>query len=158
LDFIDLIDISSDARRRRTWRRRKIALGVLALLLTYAAPKIIGLLRTPGAMLTSENYTDRPIFSFWVNDFWGGNLFAMGGGGIMCCQKIEGETVHVKWILDMTGEQFRQGLRQEDHEVTLPLPRRKRDDQYLHVRFLPGNIVELKRSPDLTSPFEFNQG
>jgi hypothetical protein len=104
-------------------------------------------------MLTSENYTDRPILSFWINDFWGGNLFAMGGGGVMCCQRIEGETVRVSWILSRTGEQFRQGVQKENHEVILPLPRRKRGDVYLHVRFLPKNIVELKWSPDLVSPF-----
>ncbi|WP_192564931.1 DUF3304 domain-containing protein [Pseudomonas gozinkensis] len=154
MDFIDLIDVSADARRRRTWRRRQIALGVLALLLTYAAPKIIGLLRTPGVMLTSENYTDRPIFSFWINDFWGGNLFAMSSGGITCCQKIVGKTVRVSWIVSVTGEQFRQGMRREEHEVVLPLPPQKRTDRYLHVRFLPEYIVELKWSPNLISPFD----
>lgn len=80
-----LIDITEAARRKRTWRRRQVDLSVLALLLCYATqrnatPKILALPRTPGAMLTSENYTNRPIFSFWINDFWGGNLFAMGGG------------------------------------------------------------------------------
>ena len=152
-NFSHLIDIAADVRRKRTWRRRRIALAVLALLLSYATPKIIDLFRTPGAMLTSENYTDRPILNFWINDFWGGNLFAMGGGGVMCCQRIEGETVRVSWILSRTGEQFRQGVQKENHEVILPLPRRKRGDVYLHVRFLPKNIVELKWSPDLVSPF-----
>lgn len=105
-------------------------------------------------MLTSENYTDRPIFSFWVNDFWGGNLYVMGGGGVMCCQRIEGKTVRVKWILSITGEQFEQGLRKEEHEAILPLPQQKRTDRYLHVRFLPGNVVELKWSPNLDNPFD----
>jgi hypothetical protein len=126
----------------------------VALIFIYAAPKILGSLRTPGAMLTSENYTDRPIFSFWVNDFWGGNLSAMGGGGITCCQRIEGKTVRVKWILSITGEQFEQGLRQEEHEAILPLPQQKRTDRYLHVRFIPGNVVELKWSPNLDNPFD----
>lgn len=149
-----MIDIAADARRKRTWRRRRIALSVLALLLCYATPKILALFRTPGAMLTSANYTDRPILSFWINDFWGGNLAAMGGGGTMCCQRIEGETVRVSWILSRTGEQLRQGVKKEDHELTLPLPRRERGDAFLHVRFLPGNIVELKWAPDLISSFK----
>ncbi|QXE12913.1 DUF3304 domain-containing protein [Pseudomonas sp. AN-B15] len=146
--------MAADARRRRAWRRRRIFLALVALIFIYAAPKILGLFRTPGAMLTSENHTDRPILSFWVNDFWGGNLAAMGGGGIMCCQKIEGKTVQIKWILSRTGEQLRQGVKKENHEATVPLPRRERGDDYLHVRFLPGNVVELKWSPGLISPFD----
>jgi hypothetical protein len=149
-----VIDIAADARRKRTWRRSRIVLAVLGLLLSYATPKIIDLFRTPGAMLTSENYTDRPIFSFWINDFWGGNMAAMGDGGIMCCRRIEGEAVRVSWIVSITEVQFKQGMREEEHEVTLPLPRQNRTDRYLHVRFLPGNLVELKWSPDLFSPFE----
>jgi hypothetical protein len=148
-----LIDIAADARRKRTWRRRRIAVALLALLISYATPKIIDLFRTPGAMLTSSNYTDRPILSFWINDFWGGNLAAMSGGGTMCCRRIEGKTVRVSWILSRTGEQLRQGMKKENHELILPLPRRTRSDEFLHVRFLPGNIVELKWSPDLVSPF-----
>nr|WP_258014218.1 DUF3304 domain-containing protein [Pseudomonas asplenii] len=149
-----LIDIAADARRKRTWRRRQIAVALLALLISYATPKIIDLFRTPGAMLTSENHTDRPIFSFWVNDFWGGNMAALGDGGIMCCRRVEGEAVRVSWIVSITEDQFRQGMRQEEHEVTLPLPLQKRTDRYLHVRFLPKNIVELKWSPSLDSPFD----
>lgn len=149
-----LIDIAADARRKRTWRRRQIAFALLALLLSYATPKIIGMLRTPGAMLTSENYTDRPIFSFWINDFWGGNLAAMGSGGVTCCQRIEGQTVRASWIVSLTEEQFNKGMRQEEHEAVLPLAQQKRTDRYLHVRFLPGNIVELKWSPNLDDPFD----
>ncbi|WP_322847091.1 DUF3304 domain-containing protein [Pseudomonas sp. B33.4] len=149
-----VISISADAHRKRTWRRRRIVLGVLALLLSYATPKIIDLFRTSGAMLTSENYTDRPIFSFWINDFWGGNLFAMGGGGIMCCSKFEGDTAKVTWILDMTKQQQIQGAVEEHHEVQLSLPQRGPHDQYLHVRFDPGNKVRLGWSTDLFSPFE----
>ncbi|WP_434684799.1 DUF3304 domain-containing protein [Pseudomonas sp. R4-75] len=149
-----VITIAADASRKQTWRRRRIVLAVLAVLLSYATPKIIDLFRSPGAMLTSENYTDRPIFSFWVNDFWGGNLFAKGGGGIMCCSKFEGDTAKVTWILDMTKQQQIQGAVEERHEVQLSLPKRGPNDQYLHVRFDPGNKVRLGWSPDLFSPFE----
>ncbi|EZP33548.1 hypothetical protein BW33_00736 [Pseudomonas sp. RIT288] len=152
--FLQLIDIAADIRRKRTYRRRRIALAVLALLLCYAVPKILGLLRTPGAMMTSENYMERPIFSFWVNDFWGGNLNAMSGGGVMCCTRFGGETAKVIWILDMTRQQQLQGAIEERHEIELPLPKRQSEDQYLHVRFDPGNKVRLGWSPDLFSPFE----
>jgi hypothetical protein len=149
-----VITITADASRKQTWRRRRIVLAVLAVLLSYATPKIFDLFRSPGAMLTSENYTDRPIFSFLVNDFWGGNLFAKGGGGIMCCSKFEGDTAKVTWILDMTKQQQIQGAVEERHEVQLSLPQRGPNDQYLHVRFDPGNKVRLGWSPDLFSPFE----
>jgi hypothetical protein len=36
----------------------------------------------------------------------------------------------------------------------LPLPQQKRTDRYLHVRFIPGNVVELKWSPNLDNPFD----
>ncbi|WP_082457962.1 DUF3304 domain-containing protein [Pseudomonas sp. EGD-AK9] len=136
-----------------TWRRRGLILSLLIVLLPLLGLYLYGQLRTPGAMLTSENYTDRPIFSFWVNDFWGGNLAVMGAGGIMCCRRLDGPTAKVVWILSRTGEQARQGVKQERHEIELPMPPRGRGDRYLHVRFDPGNQVRLGWSPDLFSPF-----
>lgn len=149
-----MIDITADAHRKRTWRRRRIVLAVLVLLLCYATPKVLGLLRTPGAMMTSENYMDRPIYSFWVNGFWGGNLSAMRGGGIMCCTRFAGDTAKITWILDMTRQQQLQGAVEEHHEIELPFPKRQPGDRYLHVRFDPGNNVRIGWSPDLWSPFE----
>lgn len=145
--------VTMNTKRQKTWRRRKLVIGVFVLLLPFIGSYLYNQFRTPGAMLTSENYMDRPIFSFWVDDFWGGNLFAMGGGGVMCCKRIIGPTVKVTWILSITGEQYRQGMRKEEHVRVLPLPERQRNDTYLHVRFLPGNIVEIKWSPSLISPF-----
>lgn len=138
---------------QKRWRRRRLVLCLAIVLLPLLALYLYGALRTPGAMLTSENYMDRPVFSFWVNDFWGGNLASMGGGGIMCCRRLEGPTAKVVWILSRTGEQARQGVQQERHEIELPMPSRGREDRYLHVRFDPGNRVRLGWSPDLFSPF-----
>jgi len=59
-------------------------------------------LRMPGAALYVHNHTDRPIFSYFVNDNWGGNAAANGGGGMTCCWRIEGETLKVEWIKSMT--------------------------------------------------------
>ncbi|MGB4074001.1 DUF3304 domain-containing protein [Pseudomonas sp.] len=139
--------------RQRSWRRRGLIFGLLILLLPSAIFYLYGLLRTPGAMLTSENYMDRPVGSFWVNDFWGGNLSAMGGGGIMCCRRLDDSTAKVVWILSMSQSQEDQGMRIERHEIEVPMPPRSRDDRYLHVRFDPGNKVRLGWSPDLFSPF-----
>ncbi|AMD00823.1 DUF3304 domain-containing protein [Halomonas chromatireducens] len=115
-------------------------------------------LREPtGGSLTGHTHIDRPIYSFWVNDNWGGNLpFYSGGpytrGGVTCCWAFKGNTAEVVWILSMTGEQERAGVESERHSVTLPMPERTREDQYLHVHFLPGNRVEMAWSPDLQSP------
>jgi len=120
-----------------------LAIVLLPLLALY----LYGALRTPGAMLTSESYMDRPIFSYWVNDNWGGN------GGVTCCWRLSGPTAKVVWILDMTRQQQLEGAKEERHEVELPMPPRGREDRYLHVRFDPGNQVRLGWSPDLFSPF-----
>ncbi|WP_428611209.1 hypothetical protein [Pseudomonas sp.] len=133
--------------QQRKWRWRNFWLGLAFLMLPLLALYIYGSMRTPGAMLTSENYMDRPVFSYWVNDNWGGN------GGVTCCWRLEGPTAKVVWILGRTGEQARQGLKQERYEIDLPMPPRGREDRYLHVRFDPGNKVRLDWSPDLFSPF-----
>lgn len=132
---------------QKRWRRRRWVICLAILLLPVLALYLYGALRTPGAMLTSENYMDRPIFSYWVNDNWGGN------GGVTCCWRLNGPTAKVVWILDMTRQQQLGGAKEERHEVELPMPRRGREDRYLHVRFDPGNQVRLGWSPDLFSPF-----
>lgn len=146
--------VAMNTKRQKIWRRRNLVIGVFVLLLPFIGSYLYNQFRTPGAMLTSENYMERPIFSFWANDFWGGNLMAMGGGGIMCCSRFEGDTIKIKWILDMTRQQQLQGAVEEHHEVNLPLPKRTPSDQYLHVRFDPENKVRVGWSPDLYSPFE----
>ncbi|CAH1044470.1 DUF3304 domain-containing protein [Halomonas sp. TD01] len=107
--------------------------------------------------LMGHNHTDRPVGSFWVDGNWGGNLFAYSGGlytggGTTCCWSFKGDTIEVVWILSVTGEQKRQGLEQERHSVTLPMPDYSQEDRRLHVHFLPDNKVELAWSPDLQSP------
>ncbi|MCP1313323.1 MULTISPECIES: DUF3304 domain-containing protein [unclassified Halomonas] len=107
--------------------------------------------------LMGHNLTERPIGSFWVDGNWGGNLSAYSGGlytggGTTCCWSFKGDSVEVVWILSMTGEQSRQGIKEERHSVELPMPEHKREDQYLHVHFLPDNQVEFAWSPDLQSP------
>lgn len=106
-------------------------------------------LRMPtGGALASHIEIDQPIYSYWVNDNWGGN------GGVTCCWSFEGDTAEVVWIYGRTVEEFERGDERERHSVTLPMPERTRDDQYLHVHFLPNNQVKLGWSPDLFSPHE----
>lgn len=110
-------------------------------------------LRMPtGGSLRSYSHIDRPIYSYWVNDNWGGNLGAYGGG-TTCCWSFEGDTAKVVWILSMSREQQRQGMVKERHSVSLPMPERTRDDRYLHVHFLPNDRVKLVWSPGFGSPY-----
>nr|WP_249978886.1 DUF3304 domain-containing protein [Halomonas olivaria] len=104
-----------------------------------------------------HSYIDRPIYSFWVDGNWGGNLSAYTGGlytggGTTCCWSFKGDSVEVVWILDVTPEDIEAGLEEERHSMTVPMPPHSREDQYLHVHFLPENQVELAWSPDLQSP------
>lgn len=106
-------------------------------------------LRMPtSGSLVGHKYIERPIYSYWVNDNWGGN------GGVTCCWSFSGDTAEVVWILSMSRAQQEQGMKQERHSMTLPMPERTREDRYLHVYFLPGNRVELAWSPNLGSPLE----
>ena len=105
-------------------------------------------LRPQGAALYGHNHTQRPIFSYWVNDKWGGN------GGVTCCWRIHGDTLKVVWLISRTQEQIDRGDEQERHESELPNPPRQRDDKYLHVHFFPDNQVRLAWSASHDSPYE----
>lgn len=104
--------------------------------------------RPGGAFLYGHNHTDRPIFSYWVNDNWGGN------GGITCCWRIRGDTLKVTWILSRTRAQAEEGVEEEQHELEIPNPLRQRLDDSLHVHFLPGNRVRLAWNHSAGSPLE----
>lgn len=130
-----------------------VGFGLVALLVAWQY-----FFGTPtGGSLMGHTHIDRPIHSFWVNDNWGGNLpyYSGGrytGGGTTCCWSFKGKTAEVAWILSITGGQERQGMEIERHSVSLPMPPRTREDQYLHVHFLPDNKVEMAWSSDLQSP------
>ncbi|UQY36641.1 DUF3304 domain-containing protein [Pseudomonas fulva] len=108
----------------------------------------------PGAILYVHNHTDRPIFSYAVNEAWGGNASAYGGGGASCCSRIEGDVLTVEWVKSITQPQYEAGMREETHTLAVPNPPRTRQDKYLHVHFFPGDQVRLFWSPNLDSPFE----
>ena len=115
-------------------------------------PVLIQSLQTPGAALYVHNHTDRPIYSYWINNNWGGNAAAYGGG-TTCCWKIVGEQLEIHWIKDRTGAQVEAGLQEEEVTLFLPNPPRKRGDTYLHVHFLPDDQVRLAWSNGVASPF-----
>jgi hypothetical protein len=122
----------------------KLLLPVV-LVLTYVAWAYT---RMPGAILYGHNHTDRPVFSYFVNEAWGGN------GGAVCCTRIEGDVLTVQWIKGRTGEQVRQGVEKETITRQVPNPPRTRQDKYLHVHFFPGDQVRLFWSATPGSPYE----
>ncbi|WP_022964824.1 DUF3304 domain-containing protein [Halopseudomonas pelagia] len=110
--------------------------------------------RPANAALYIHNHTDRPIFSYWVNDSWGGNAGANGGGKVTCCWRISGDSLKVSWIVSRTKTQAEQGLEEERHEMAMANPVRGREDHYLHVHFFPDNEVRMVWSPNHDSPYE----
>lgn len=131
------MSLSMNNLNQRRWKNRALAIGILIIAVPFLAFFIYSQNRMPGAALTSHNYMDRPVGSYWVNDNWGGN------GGVTCCWDISGENAKLVWILSMSKAQEDQGMKIERHEALLPLPKRKAGDDTLHVYFLPENKIEL---------------
>lgn len=131
------MSLTLNSLNQRKWKRRSLAIGILIVGIFVMAVHIYNKTRTPGAALTSHNYMERPIGSYWVNDNWGGN------GGVTCCWKMPEDTAKVVWILSMSKAQEDQGMKIERHEALLPMPKRKPEDDTLHIYFLPGNKIEL---------------
>lgn len=126
--------------------RSKILICATVLLAAFVTSLIHDRVRTPGAALTSHNYIDRPIGSYWVNGHWGGN------GGVTCCWSIDGNTAKVAWLLSMSKAQEDLGIKIERHEVQVHLPSRNRGDDTLHVYFLPNNRIELEWASTVLDP------
>ncbi|MCE9915141.1 DUF3304 domain-containing protein [Obesumbacterium proteus] len=121
--------------------------GYTAWQVTYGPP-------TGGVSLVIHSELDRPILGFSVNGVAGANAFAHGGGKVTCCGDVSGDTAEVVWTLDVKQSQYEQGMRVEQRHKTMPLPERHRGDKYLHVHFLPGDVVKLGWSADAWSPYE----
>ncbi|MCU1718609.1 DUF3304 domain-containing protein [Pseudomonas sp. 5P_3.1_Bac2] len=133
-------------------QHKELRWGLLVVLvLSYLAWTFA---RMPGAYLYVHSHTERPVFSYAVNEAWGGNASAFGGGKVTCCSRIEGDVLTVQWIKGRTGEQVRQGVQKETVTRQVPNPTRTRDDRYLHVHFFPGDQVRLFWSPNLDSSYE----
>ncbi|MGV0083270.1 DUF3304 domain-containing protein [Rahnella aceris] len=103
---------------------------------------------------------DRPILGFSVNGIAGANSsahdkenpYASGSGKSTCCGSISGKTAEVIWTLSTTRAQYNAGLRTENRRITMPLPERKWEENYLHVYFLPGDKVRLWWGTGFISP------
>jgi hypothetical protein len=142
---------------KKRWRSlskwQKALANVLLSAFVFVAYIIWQYNRMPGATLYVHNHTDRPIFSYFVNDNWGGNA-AINGGGSTCCWRIESDMLKIEWIKSMTRTQYEQGAREETLSLEVSNPPRKRTDDTLHVHFLPGDRVRLAWSDKYTSPLK----
>ncbi|MFJ7313492.1 DUF3304 domain-containing protein [Pseudomonas sp. NPDC098747] len=131
--------------------------ALFGVTLTAVGGSLLWIYFTPqGAALYSHNHTERPIFSYWVNGKGGGDAGAHGGGGITCCSSIVGDQLRVVWIKSRTGQQAREGLKEERHELLIPNPPRERQDDTLHVHFFPNDQIRVAWSSDHYSPYENN--
>lgn len=107
-----------------------------------------------GVTLIIHSELDRPILGFSVNGVAGGNASAHGEGATACCGSIKGKTAEVIWTLSMTGPQYEAGIRPEKRKAVVPLPKRKRGENDLHVHFLPNDKVLLGWSDNAWSPYD----
>ena len=74
--------------------------------------------------IEGRSHINRYINHFWVNGQGGGNVGPYGGGGVVCCQSISGDTAEVEWVYGRIVEEFERGDEPERHSVTLPMPER----------------------------------
>src|SRR5690606_17501307 len=103
-------------------------------------------LRPQGAAQYGHHLTQRPIISYRDDEEWGGK------GGVACFWHMHGDALTVVWLISRSQEQIDRGDEQERHELELPNPPRQREDDTLHVHFLPDNQVRLAWNRSATSP------
>lgn len=141
---------SSVARLHRNWMSRVIVMLLLAAGVSWAASCSSDEAAYGPYHMIGYNYTDRHIYSFWVNDTWGANSTAHesgGGGGITCCLNIPraAKTLHVKIVYELTKEQYEKKQPNDRFETDIPVPPLpNKHDGYLEIHFLPKQRIEAK--------------
>jgi hypothetical protein len=127
----------------------KRMLAVLFLILLASCSRT----QTCTVTLAGYNYTDRPISGYSVDGAGGGNMLARqrnGGSGWACCAEVTvGKPVHIEWTFSSTGPQYEAGMRSEDHELTVivPKPEGTAPPKYMEVHFYSDNHIELNLVP-----------
>ncbi|MDB0511939.1 DUF3304 domain-containing protein [Ralstonia solanacearum] len=102
------------------------------------------------ASITAYNHTPDYIHQFYIDDAWGGNSFAYGGGGKFVCCLIypekwsPGLTAKVKWTTSSSDPNATGDAAQEHwHEAVVPIDRYSKPGTRLNVHFLPDGKVRL---------------
>lgn len=164
MGFFKTYDNIDNAVNRGYARWKKWIWGsLLAMVLAYGGCLIWASIWGPPTgpvTLIIHSEIDRPILGFSVNGVAGpnssandkNNPYASGPGGSTCCGSISGNTAEVIWTLSTTRAQYDAGLRKETRRVVMPLPKRKWEENYLHVYFFPGDKVRLWWGTGFVSP------
>jgi hypothetical protein len=126
--------------------RALMTVGLAVLLLACSKPAA----EEMTANLSEYNHTPDYIHQYYVNDQWGGNSRAYGGGGsFVCCiiyprQWRPDLTAKVRWTTSSadpkaTGE----AATEKWHEATVAIERYTEPGTTLNVHFLPKGEVRL---------------
>ena len=102
---------------------------------------------TATAGLDGYNSTPDHIGQFYVNDQWGGNIYAYSGGGSYVCCLVyprkwhEGLTAKVRWTTSSSNPA--DPIHQTWHEKVVPIEKYEQTGTRLNVHFLPNEEVRL---------------
>lgn len=102
------------------------------------------------ASISGYNHTGEYIHQFYIDDAWGGNVFAYTGGGSFVCCLIyplrwrPGLQAKVRWTTsssdpDATGED----IVGKWHEAVVPIEKYDKTGTTLNVHFLPQGKIRL---------------
>ncbi|WP_116358494.1 DUF3304 domain-containing protein [Cupriavidus taiwanensis] len=126
-----------------------IALAALSMLVG-ACSKSEGLEDDMAASsITAYNHTPDYIHQFYIDDAWGGNSFAYGGGGgFVCCVTYprkwhQGLSVKVRWTISSSDPNATGAEAEETwHEAIVPIEKYDKPGN-VNVHFLPNGNVRL---------------
>ncbi|NWC11962.1 DUF3304 domain-containing protein [Pseudomonas agarici] len=99
------------------------------------------------ASISGYNHTEEYIHRFFVDESWGGNVFAYsGGGGFVCCINYPREwrpdlAATVRWSTSASWNKPYTGTTW--HEQVVPIEYYDKLGTRLNVHFLPDNKVRL---------------
>lgn len=129
------------------WQRLLQSVGVALLIMTLVSCDGEEPDKGPAiASISGYNHNEDYIHRFFINETWGGNVFAYSGGGkFVCCINYPREwrrdlNATVRWSTSASKPNPYTGTTW--HEQVVPI---ERYDQLgdLNVHFLPGNKVRL---------------
>jgi len=98
------------------------------------------------ASMGGYNYTEDYIHQFYIDGAWGGNVFAYGGGGSVCCVGLPefwrpGLTATVRWTTSSSVPGTHSG--ETWHEHIVPIDPYGKAAGRMNVHFLPDDKIRL---------------
>jgi hypothetical protein len=133
-----------------TWMRRILAVLLTLIALSACSKSSEQPDDKATAQLSGYNHTADYIHQFYVDDAWGGNVFAYsGGGGFVCCIVYplawrEGLTAKVRWTTSSSDPNATGAAAEGQwHEAIVLIERYKEPGTTLNVHFLGDGKVRL---------------